>query len=263
MADAELDGMAGRPVGDLLAGHGHAAVAGSQSRHDLGQLALTIAGDSRDAHDLAGAHLQRDAAQGRQASVVVGLDVAHREHDPARSIRGSLDGLEHLAADHPTSQVRRGRIGDRDPLCGDLAPPHDRDPVRDGHHLVELVADEHDAPAIGGHRAEGSEELVHLLWREDGRRLIHDQDPRAAVEHLEDLDPLLFADRQLPDLGPGIDAQPELRGELGNLLLGASRLEPEPRTIEPEQDVLGHGLRRHQREVLVDHPDPGRDRGPW
>ena len=32
------------------------------------------------------------------------------------------------------------------------------------------------------------------------------------------------------------------------------------RLVEPEQDVLGDRLRRDQREVLVDHPEPGRDR---
>ena len=35
---------------------------------------------------------------------------------------------------------------------------------------------------------------------------------------------------------------------------------PEARLVESEQDVLGDGLRRDQREVLVDHPEPGRDR---
>ena len=60
-----------------------------------------------------------------------------------------------------------------------------------------------------GHRPERDEQLLGLLGREDGRRLVHDQDPRPAVEHLEDLDPLLLADRELPDVGAGIDVEPD------------------------------------------------------
>ena len=39
-----------------------------------------------------------------------------------------------------------------------------------------------------------------LLRREHGGRLVQDQNARVAVERLEDLDALLLADRELPDL---------------------------------------------------------------
>ena len=122
------------------------------------------------------------------------------------------------------------------------------------------MADEGDAPAVGGHRPEGPEQLVDLLGGEDRRRLVHDQDPRAAVEQLQDLDALLLTDRQLPDLGARIDPQAELPGELAHLGLGLAGAQQEPRRVKPEDDVLGHRLRRHEREVLVDHADAGRDR---
>ena len=143
---------------------------------------------------------------------------------------------------------------------GHLAAAHDRDPVGDGHHLAELVADEHDAASVRDHRPERPEQVVDLLRGEDGGRLVHDQDPRAAIEQLEDLDPLLLADRQLPDLGAGVDPQAEPRGQLADLGLRSLRAKPEARLGQAEQDVLGHGLRRDEREVLVDHAEPGRDR---
>ena len=117
----------------------------------------------------------------------------------------AFDDLEHVAADHPPGQVRRRRVGRGESRRRHDAAAHDRDPVGDGHHLAELVADEHDAAAVGGHRPERPEQVVDLLRGEDGGRLVHDQDPGAAVEELEDLDPLLLADRQLPDLGGGVD----------------------------------------------------------
>ena len=53
-------------------------------------------------------------------------------------------------------------------------------------------------PSVG-HRAQRLEERVGLLRREHRGRLVHDQDPRLAVERLQDLDALLLADRELPD----------------------------------------------------------------
>ena len=40
-----------------------------------------------------------------------------------------------------------------------------------------------------------SDELARLLRGQDGRRLVEDEDLRAAIERLQDLDPLLLARR--------------------------------------------------------------------
>ena len=143
-------------------------------------------------------------AQRRQPAVVVGGHVADGQDDLAR-----LDGARSMISSTSRPTIRRARsarrgVGRREPAAVTTPAAHDRDPVGDGHHLAELVADEHDAASVGGHRPERPEQLVDLLRGEDGGRLVHDQDPGAAVEELEDLDPLLLADRQLPDLGaPG------------------------------------------------------------
>ena len=63
---------------------------------------------------------------------------------------------------------------------------------------------------LGDHRAQGCEEFLDLLRGQDRGGLIHDQDLCAAVEHLEDLDPLLLAHRELPDLGPRVDLQADI-----------------------------------------------------
>ena len=130
----------------------------------------------------------------------------------------------------------------------------------DLEHLVELVRDEHDRPAGGHQRPDHAEQLAGLGGGEHGRRFVEDQDPRPPGQHAQDLDPLLFADRELPDPGLGIDAEPELVhqpvGTGGELPAG----DPGRRLGPAEVDVLRHGHRRHEAEVLVHHPDAGRDR---
>ena len=104
-----------------------------------------------------------------------------------------------LAPDHQRGEgARRGGCG-VDRRDRPAAAQHGH-AIGDGLHLVELVRDEDDGLALVGHRAQGSEERLGLLWREHRGRLVHDQNPGVAIERLQDLDPLLLADRELPDL---------------------------------------------------------------
>ena len=80
-----------------------------------------------------------------------------------------------------------------------LPAPQDGDPVGDLEHLVQLVADEDDRHALALEALEDPEELLRLLRREHRGRLVEDEDVRAAVERLQDLDALLLADRDVLD----------------------------------------------------------------
>ena len=125
----------------------------------------------------------------------------------------------------PTISAARSsssRLG-RDPRPDDLAAPDDRDPVGDLEDLVQLVADEDDAVAFVGEAAEDGEDLLRLLRRQDGGRLVEDEDPGLAVERLEDLDALLPADRQRADLDVRVDLEAEPLAELDD---PAVRLRP-------------------------------------
>ena len=59
---------------------------------------------------------------------------------------------------------------------------------------------------------------------------------------------------------PGSTRSPTCAASVADLLLGPAQVEPEPRQLQAEQHVLGHRLRRDEREVLVDHADARRDR---
>ena len=56
-----------------------------------------------------------------------------------------------------------------------------------------------DGEALGAQLAQVGEQLVDLLRHEHRRRLVEDEDAGAAVEHLEDLDPLPVADAEVLD----------------------------------------------------------------
>ena len=115
-------------------------------------------------------------------------------------------------ADH-----QRGKLG----LVGGVgvhlthhaAMAQDKAAVGDGHHLMQLVADEDDRQAKGGGLAQGGEQSLGFLRGQDGGGFIKDQDLRIAVERLEDLDPLAFAHGQAADLGHGVDGKAEVAGQ--------------------------------------------------
>ena len=208
--------------------------------------------------DLAGADLERDAAEGRAGRGRCRPRRRSTDRTTAPGLaRRPLEHLEDGAADHQPGEVGRAVApAGSMPAAVTLPRAHDRDPVGDREDLAELVADEDDAAAGRGHRPQRAEQLVGLLRGEDGRRLVHDQDPRAAVEHLEDLDPLLLADRQLPDLGARVDAQPDLGGEVADLAPRSRRRSSRNRGwSRPSRTFSVTVMRRDEREVLVDHPE--------
>ena len=131
----------------------------------------------------------------------------------------TIDDELHVAADHQRREVVLVGLR-RNARADDLASPDDGDPVGDLEDLVELVADEDDRVALGGEAPEDLEDLLGLLRRQDGGRLVEDEDPRLPVERLEDLDPLLPADRQRADLDVRVDLEPEPLAELDDPAMG-------------------------------------------
>ncbi len=184
---------------------------------------------------------------------------AARPSSTARSVTvdSRVSGDGQLAADHELGQLRGGHVAGQD--GGDRgAAPDDGDLVGDLEHLVELVRDEDDRQALGLELAQGVEELVDLLRHEDGGRLVEDQRAGAAVEHLEDLDPLPVADAELLDQGVGVDVEAVAVGDLRDLALRAAPKSSRALRVgsAAEDDVLEHREVVGELEVLVHHADP-------
>ncbi len=119
------------------------------------------------------------------------------------------------------------------------------------------MADEDDGFALGRHRSERGEKHADFLGGEDGGGLVHDQDLRAAVEHFQNLNPLLFTDTELPDLGAGVHLHSKALPQVGDFPVVLGEIENKARRIQPEEDIFGHALRWHQHKMLVDHADAG------
>ncbi len=125
---------------------------------------------------------------------------------------------------------------------------------------MQLVGDEDDRPAFGGHLAQGHEERLGFLRGEDRCRLVEDQDPRFLVERVQDLDALLLADGELPDPRTGIDGQRVTLAELSHLACDRVGVDQELAAFTApvaEHDVLGDGESLDQPELLVHHADTG------
>ena len=175
-----------------------------QAAERVDQLGLAVAVDAGDADDLAGPHLERDVAHLLDPAVVERVQALDLEERLAGRRRLLVDAQQHLAPDHQPRQALLGRAGGVERLDLLAAAQHG-DPVGDLEHLVELVGDEDDRLALGGEAADDREELLRLLRRQHGRRLVEDEDVGAAIERLQDLDALLLADRDVLDEGVRVD----------------------------------------------------------
>ena len=121
--------------------------------------------------------------------------------------RRLLHPQQHLAPHHQAGEARlRGALGRQG--LDQLAAAQDGDPVGDVEHLVQLVRDEDHRLAARREAADHLEELLRLLRREHGGRLVEDEDVRVAVERLQDLDALLLADGDVLDPRRRVDRQP-------------------------------------------------------
>ena len=142
-----------------------------------------------------------------------------------------------------------------------LAAPHHGDAVRDLEHFAQLVADEDDRLAALDQAPEDGKELFGLLRRQDSGRLVKDEDVGSAIQDLDDLGPLLQADRQVASSRIRVKDESVLARELGDFLFrfrmivktaGRHRLAAQHHVLADRED-------RDEHEVLVHHADALRD----
>jgi hypothetical protein len=227
------------------------------AREGRQQLLLPVASDAADPQDLARAQgqgdvLQRRAFAGRRGQAEA-LDL--QQHRPRLSPR-AVD-LPHRAANHHRRQLARG-MGAGVAAFDHAAMAQYRGAVAMGADLVQLVADIEDRGALIGQLAQGGEEQLGLLRGQHAGRLVHDQKAGVLQEAADDLDPLPLAGRQGDDAPGGVQRQAEIAADLGD---ACGQFAPRRRVLHPEGDVLGHGQRVEQAEMLEHHRDARRPRG--
>ena len=221
------------------------------------KLRLTVSVDAGEADNLSSTNLQRDIFH-----CVVFMDFGGNSHvldveDDFAGMRRCLFDMEvDIASDHHGGELLRRNV-----LCVDstdvLALPENRAAVCNFHDLVQLVRNEENGLPFPCQIFHDLHQLGDLLRREDGGRLVKDQDLIVTVEHLENLRSLLHTDGDVLDLGVGIDLQTVLLREgqdffAGFLLLQKTHLV----RLDAQDDVVENREAFHQLEMLVNHADP-------
>ena len=203
-----LAAVADRGMRDILAAEGDRAggrlIKACQA---VDKLRLTIAVDTGDADDLSRADGEGNVVHG-VALLHVGVDAEVVDlQDLSRRLGLVLRDLElHGAADHHVGKLLLGGLARVD-RADVLALAQDAHAVGDLHDLVELVGDEQDGLAFAGKLLHRGHELFGLLRGEHRGRLVEDEDLVVAIQHLQNFDALLHADRDILDLGVKVDVQ--------------------------------------------------------
>ena len=205
-----------------------------------------------DADDLAGVHIEVDAAHaGRRAQVAHGQQ---RRPGPVDRAAGVLHRATDRAPDDELDQPLHIELGRR-PRAHDAPVAQHGHAVGHGDDLLEAVRDVDDRDAALLEALDDLKQRVDLAVGERGGRLVHDQDARVLRERLGDLDELEARGAQAADLRARVDVDPELREQLARPALERAVVEqpgPRPR-LAREVDVLRDRERRDEAELLEDH----------
>ena len=225
-----------------------------QTGDRLQKLALPRSGDTGNAENLARAGGEGHIVEHLHALVAHAGQPAH-DQPVLRILRlGAGDVQIHLLANHHLGQLRLVRLGGVD-RADIFALAQHGNTVGQRQHLVQLVGDDQNRLAVVAHTAQHGKQLLRLLRRQHGGRLVQDQDIRTAVEHLDDLDRLLFGDGHLIDLFAGVNVKAVAGGNGADLLLGGLAVKA-PLPFESQHNIFRGGKHVHQLEMLVDHADP-------
>ena len=154
---------------------------------------------------------------------------------------------------HPLRQLLLG--GGSGVHGGDILTfPQDRHPVGDLLDLIQLMGNDDDGVAVLFHFPQNGKQLLDLLDRQNGGRLVQNDDLGTVVEDLDDLQGLLFRYGHVVDLLFGVQLKAEFFGDL--LHLGEAVLaQSQTGLLLAHPDVVGGREHTHQLKVLMDHAD--------
>ena len=161
-----------------------------------------------------------------------------------------LDCLE-VAADHLLRHGARGLDGG---IAGidQLAAAQDGRGVAQRFDLMQLVGNVEDRTAFAGELAQNDEELLHLLRRQNRRRLVHDQKLGVQKQRAHDLDALALTHGERRNNAMRLELEAILRHDLLDARFEFARRDI---GIHAKRDVFQHRHRLEEREVLEHHAD--------
>ena len=244
-------------MGNIVAAEGKAAPGLLfQAGKGVGELGLTVAFDTGDANDLAGANIEGYVLHG-----VVFMQFGR--HGDMLNVQYNISGLPvglfhrklHRTAHHHPGKLLPGGVPDVHGADALAAAQH-CDTVGDVHDFLKLVGDEQYAFALAGEAAHDLHELLYFLRGQHGGGLVENEYLVVAVEHFQNLDALLHADGDVLNPGVHVDVQAVFLRQGDDLFPGL--LFPEEAELirlHAQDDVVQNGKHLHQLEVLMHHAD--------
>ena len=262
MAQACFIALANRHMRDILIIEEYlSAVRLHQSGQRIDQLALSVAVNARDTDDFAPADIKGNVIDQRLV-MLLALDrqILNRQDAFARLNRRLFHDELNFAPNHHLAQfflAGRRHIHRADVL----ALAQNGAAVGNGLDFVELMRDEENGLAFLRQLLHDFHQLVDFLRRQNGSRLVKNQNLVVTIQHLEDFRPLLHADRDILHERIRIDLQPVTLAQLHDLLARLCFLQKAKRRhrrLNAENDVIQHRKDLDQLEVLMHHADAQR-----
>ena len=227
-----------------------------QTGQAVHQLGLTVALNTGKADDLTRANVKADIAH----RIFFMGAAGHRHALHAQDGFAGLGGLFvhhklNIAANHHAGKLFLAAVGN---IHGAdiLALAQNRTAVRHGHDLVQLVGNKQDALALSLKTAHDLHQFVDFLRSQYSGGFVKNQNFIVAVQHFQDLNALLHANRDIADQCIRVYTQAVFFRKLhdlfaGDLFLQKSRFAG----FHTQHDVIQHREALHQLKVLVDHAD--------
>ena len=121
---------------------------------------------------------------------------------------------------------------------------------------MQFVGDKDDGVPVLDHLAQSGKELVDLLGRKHGGRLVEDQQRGPPVQRFDDLHSLSLAHSKLPDVRIRVDLEAIDLAQFPDPLRYLVQVgQGPPAGGQSQSHVFGHSERVDQHKVLVDHAD--------
>ena len=199
----EIRGVAGEGLSVL---QNHRGIRPAKSGEHLNKLRLAVALNTGNAQNLALADLQGQIFQDGNA-LNREIQILNLKGHLAHALAAAGKGQVHLPAHHHQRQVIDTAPGRLQAGINHFAGAQNRDTVRDGGSLLQLVGDDNDAFSRRLQIPQNSKQLLHLLRGQNRRRLVQNQDIGAAIQGFQNLNPLLLTHRQILHLRVGVDTK--------------------------------------------------------
>ena len=243
---------------DVLAVYGDGSRIGMiKAEKHVYQLFLAVSFHAGDSEDLTFTQGEGDLVQHLLAPFVDVFHVPYAQ-DFIRRLRFFFFHFQdNITADHqPGDLLRRNTrrlINTHGP-----AAAKDGHAVRDIHDLIQLMRNKDKGIALFFQFFQFVKQVLDLLCRQNGRRLVQDQDLRPTDQSLQDLHLLFHTDRDIHNFGVCVHGKVEflrvfLRDRHCLLVIDH---DARFRRSHAQHHVLSHGQARHQHEMLMDHADP-------